>query len=439
MIIYRCHARYAALTALLLGLTMNAIVSNAATPEEQIKELQSQISILQQQIQLANLQQTQTSATQTAILTALKAQVSAQSDLNKAKAQSEFATLAGIKAGLDSVGAPLGKEGAITVTTGTAGALMLSLREPMLRGLATAASSIADSTKKATGGAGGVYVGTDAQVQSALQATVTEEALSQALRSLEKSEGDVRAKLGKPVGPAAVAEIAGVGLFLNTLVGLEKFFRVDTTYSIFDGGDEAQQTLMSMLQRKLKDAGVDYRNLSTVSIPSVQSHAQAAQGILVALRGRHDQATAVATEADKLKADDPKRPAQDPKRPAQDLIDRLKADIGVVKALLDGLHPALKPEGFWSYVQGLSVRSLMQDSGKKYLPRLVVSAKAQTIQVLEKRTWRSDKIFGKSDMQVEFRVLDSAGKLIDSGISLHTFAAGDTSGGDSLFAFPTTP
>ncbi len=429
MIIYRCHARYAALTALLLGLTMNAIVSNAATPEEQIKELQSQISILQQQIQLANLQQTQTSATQTAILTALKAQVSAQSDLDKAKAQSEFATLAGIKAGLDSVGAPLGKEGAITVTTGTAGALMLSLREPMLRGLATAASSIADSTKKATGGAGGVYVGTDAQVQSALQATVTEEALSQALRSLEKSEGDVRAKLGKPVGPAAVAEIAGVGLFLNTLVGLEKFFRVDTTYSIFDGGDEAQQTLMSMLQRKLKDAGVDYRNLSTVSIPSVQSHAQAAQGILVALRGRHDQATAVATEADKLKAD----------RPAQDLIDRLKADIGVVKALLDGLHPALKPEGFWSYVQGLSVRSLMQDSGKKYLPRLVVSAKAQTIQVLEKRTWRSDKIFGKSDMQVEFRVLDSAGKLIDSGISLHTFAAGDTSGGDSLFAFPTTP
>lgn len=411
---------------------MNAIVSNAATPEEQIKDLQSQISILQQQIQLANLQQTQTSATQTAILTALKTQVSAQSDLDKAKAQSEFATLAGIKAGLDSVGAPLGKEGAITVTAGTAGALMLSLREPMLRGLATAASSIADSTKKATGAAGGVYVGTDAQVQAALQATVTEEALSQALKSLEKSEGDVRAKLGKPVGTAAVAEIAGVGLFLNTLVGLEKFFRVDTTYSIFDGGDEAQQTLMSMLQRKLKDVGVDYRNLSTVSIPSVQSHAQAAQGILVALRGRHDQASAVATEADKLKADDPKRPAQD-------LIDRLKADIGVVKALLDGLHPALKPEGFWSYVQGLSVRSLMQDAGKKYLPRLVVSAKAQTIQVLEKRTWRSDKIFGKSDMQVEFRVLDSAGKLIDSGMSLHTFAAGDTSGGDSLFAFPATP
>lgn len=432
MIVDRCHARYAAFTAILLGLTMNAIVSNAATPEEQIKELQAQISILQQQIQLANLQQTQTSATQTAILTALKAQVSAQSDLDSAKAQSEFATLAGIKAGLESVGAPLGKEGAITVTAGTAGALMLSLREPMLRGLATSASSIADSTKKATGGAGGVYVGTDAQVQSALQATITEEALSQALRSLEKSEGDVRAKLGKPVGPAAVAEIAGVGLFLNTLVGLEKFFRVDTTYSIFDGGDEAQQTLMSMLQRKLKDTGVDYRNLSTVSIPSVQSHAQAAQGILVALRGRHDQATAVANEADKLKADDPQRPAQD-------LIDRLKADIGVVKALLDGLHPALKPEGFWSYVQGLSVRSLMQDADKRYLPRLVVSAKAQTIQVLEKRTWRSDKMFGKSDMQVEFRVLDSAGKLIDSGISLHTFAAGDTSGGDSLFAFPTTP
>lgn len=402
---------------------MPQTTASAATPEEQLKDLQNQVAMLQQQIQLTNLQQTQASAAQTAILTALKTLVSAQSDLDKAKAQGDFAKLAGIKAGLDSVGAPVGKDGSITVSTGTAGALLLSLRKPMLEGLEKSATTVATATKAKLP----VYVGTDAQVQSALQASVTDMALTQAITALDASTKAVQDKLAKKVTAAFFTEAAAAGLALNTLVGLEKFFRVDTTYSVFDAGDEAQQTLMSMLQQKL--SADDYRNLGTVSIPVILAQAEVAQGLLLGLKRQYETGAAVAAEVDKLKADDATRPAQD-------LVDRLKSDLVVAKATLDALHPALKPDGFWAYVQGLTARASMQDANKKYVTRLVVSAKAQTIQVIEKRTWRSDKIFGRSDMQIEYRLLDPAGKLLDSGLSLATFDATDAPKVEPLYSFP---
>lgn len=402
---------------------MPQTAASAATPEEQLKDLQNQVAMLQQQIQLTNLQQTQASATQTAILTALKTQVSAQSDLEKAMAQGDFAKLAGIKAGLDSVGAPVGKDGSITVSTGTAGALLLSLRKPMLEGLEKAATTVATAAKAKSP----VYVGTDAQVQSALQASVTDMALTQAITALDVSTKAVQDKLPKKVTAAFFTEAAAAGLVLNTLVGLEKFFRVDTAYSVFDAGDDAQQTLMSMVQQKL--GADDYRNLGTVSIPVILAQAKLAQESLLGLKRQYESGAAVAAEVDKLKADDPARPAQD-------LVDRLKSDLVVAKAMLDALHPSLKPDGFWAYMQGLTARVSMQDANKNYITRLVVSVKAQTIQVVEKRTWRSDRIFGRSDMQVEYRLVDPAGKLLGSGLSLATFDANAAPKAEPLYSFP---
>jgi hypothetical protein len=406
---------------------MSHQTASAATPDEQLKDLQNQVAILQQQLQLTNLQQTQAVAAQTAILTALKNQVSAQSDLDKAAAQGQFAKLAGIKAGLDSVGAPLGKEGTITVSTGTAGALLLSLRKPMLVGLEQSAKAVATAVKARLP----VYVGTDAQVQSALQASVTERALIQTVDALDASTKAIQDKLGTAVSAAFVTEVAAAGLALNTLVGLEKFFRVDTTYSVFDAGDEAQQTLMSMLQLNLR--GDDYRNLAVVSIPKILQHADGAQKSLLAVKQRHDGGAALVALVEKLKA-------EDPKRPPQDLIDRLKADLAVAKAVLDSLHPAAKPEGFWAYVQGLTIRGSMQDAHGAYVNRLVLSAKAQTVQVVEKRSWRSDKISGRSDMQVEYRLLSSDGKLLDSALTLATFDATDgVPAAEPLYSFPGKP
>lgn len=411
---------FAATAALLMGAMMPQTAT--ATSEEQLKELQNQVAVLQQQIQLVNLQQTQTASQQMAVVTALKNQVSAQSDLEKAMAQGAFAKLAGIKAGLDSVGAPVSKDGTITVSAGTAGALLLSLRKPMLEGLEKSATAIAAAVKAKSP----VYVGTDAQVQSALQASVLARSLEQSITALDASTKAVQDKIGRKVTAAFFTEAAAAGLVLNTVVGLDKFFRVDTTYTVFDAGDEAQQTLMLMVQQKLGTAA--YRNLAAVSISVIMKQAEAAQAVLLAVKQRYDAGAAVVIEVSKMKADDPLRPTQD-------VIDRLNSDLAVAKALLDALHPALKPDGFWGYVQGLTALQQMGGAGNKFFNRLVLQAKAQTIQVVEKRTWRSDKIFGRSDIQIDYRVIDSDGNLLDSGLTLATFDAADATVVEPIYSF----
>jgi hypothetical protein len=166
-------------------------------------------------------------------------------------------------------------------------------------------------------------------------------------------------------------------------------------------------------------------------VDDVLAKAKEAQTLLIGLKGLYDEGAAVAADVDKMKADDPKRPTQKS-------IDRLKADLGVVKGALDALHPALKPEGFWAYVQGRAGFALMKVPSKdEVAPRLVVSVKAQAIQVVEKRTWRSDKIFGKSDMQIEFRLLAPSGDLLDSGLTLATYSQdGETVSASVLYNFP---
>lgn len=419
------HAKWAVLAAAAAFFwgTMMPQTAAALTPEEQLKDLQNQVALLQQQIQLVNLQQTQDAAQQAAVLAALKNQVAAQSDLDKATAQGAFAKLAGIKAGLDSVGAPIGKDGTITVSTGTAGAMLLSLRRPMLEGLESSATRIAAAIKAKSP----VYVGTDAQVQSALQASVTERALAQSIKALDESTKAIQDKIGRKIAPAFFTEAAAAGLVLNTVVGLEKFFRVDTSYAIFDAGDEAQQTLMLMVQQKVGAAA--YRNLASISIAAILKQADVAQASLLALKQRYDAGAAVAAEVAKMKTDNPEKPAQD-------LIDKLNNGLAVAKSTLDALHPALKPDGFWAHVQGLTARTHMQDAGGNFITRLVVQAKAQTIQVVEKRTWRSDKIFGRSDIQIDYRLFDSDSNLLDSGLTLATFDAANAPIAEPIYSFP---
>jgi len=390
--------RSAAAAALFLGGIMTPSLVSAETPEDSLKKLQSQIE------------------QQTALLTALKAQASAQSDLDKAKAQGDFAKLAGIKAGLDSVGAPVGKEGNITVSTGTAGTLMLGLKKPMFEGLEESAAVIAKAVERNLP----VYVGTDEQVLSAFQASATKEALEQETEALEQAINSVQPH--ETARALAVAPVlAATGLALNTLVEFGKFFRVDTAYSVFDASDEAQQVLMSMLEQKLGAKG-DYRNLATVSINMIQE----AHTSLDNLKQQYDKGVAAVAKA---------KNASDPL--VQALNERLKS----AKTMLDSLNPALKPDDFRAYAQGLAARASMRDKSGKYLNRLVVSVKAQTIQIVEKRTWRSDDIFGKSDIQVQYRLLDPAGKLLDYGLNLATYSKQGMNDepAKSHYSFPSKP
>lgn len=392
------------------------------TVDDQIKELQAQISLLQQQAQLTTLQQTQQATAQTAVLTALKTQAAAQSDLDKATSQGQFASIAGIKAGMDLVGTPVGKDGKLTVTTGTAGALMLKLKEPMLLGLWQVADDVAKVAKKQEANlGGGLYIATDAQVQSALQSTVTKEAIRQTAVGLQADIEKINVAGFKPQMQAAFfTEAAAAGLFLNTAVGLEKFFRVDRTSTIFDSGDEANQVLQLMLQRQLQTEGVAYVNAGDVAIASVLKISKEAQDTLNGVKSIYDSASALSTEIDKL-------PAADPKKPAQADIDRLKADVATTKDMLDALHPARKPDSFWTYVQGLCMNARMLGVGDAYKARLIVNAKAQTVQIVESRTWRSDKIYGTADVQVDYRFLKPDSTLLTGELILLTFSDPTTS------------
>src|SRR5688572_16781686 len=96
--------------ALTLGVLMAAVIAEnkaqAQTQEERLKDLQTTVAIIQQQLAISTLQQTEQAKLAQSVADALKGQVTSESDLARLQAQSEFAKLAGIKAGLESVGPP---------------------------------------------------------------------------------------------------------------------------------------------------------------------------------------------------------------------------------------------------------------------------------------------------------------------------------------------
>ena len=379
---------------------------------DQIKDLQAQILLLQQQMQLSVLQQTQQLSNEQAVLTALKSQVTAQSDLDKAQAQGAFAKLAGMKAGLDSVGPPPAKEGKINITTGTSGALMLKLKGPMLNGLYDSSIQIAKAVKAQTSKLnGGIVVATDVEIQAALQSKVTRTSINEVAQALDAS---VTAVQGANVSAAVFAEAAAAGLFLRTVMDFSKFFRVDRTDTLFDAGEEANQVLRFLVENRLVAEGISLVNLSDVLPDEVEQAATDAQKTLNSLSTVYDNAAALLTNIDKMLL-------TDPKRPATVMVDRLRADAAGAKEILDALHPARKPEGFWAYVKGCCNNKRMSNATGEYLARIALNVKAQTIQVTESRTWRSDKIYGSADVQIDYRIVNGKGFLLVSEILLLTF------------------
>jgi hypothetical protein len=394
-----------------------------APMDDQIKDLQAQILLLQQQMQLATLQQTQQAVNEQAVLTALKNQVNAQNDLDKATAQGAFAKWAGTKAGLDSVGAPPGKEGKLTITTGTAGTLLLKLKGPMLSSLYNASTEIAVIIKNlAPKISGGVVIATDAELQAALQSNVSKASIKGAADALSTT---VTAVQGTGVSVAFFVEAAAAGLFLRTLTDFAKFFRVDRTDTVFDSGEEANQVLHFFVENRLSAKNVPFISLSDVLPDLVVETATDALNELNSLRSIHDKAAALLASIDKT-------PLVDPNRPAADLVDRLRSQAAIAKEMLDTLHPASKPESFWAYVKGLYNDNRMSNAGK-YLARIAMNAKAQTIQVTESRTWLSDKIYGSANVQVDYRIVDGEGALLVSEIMLITI---DNSGAVKAIYLP---
>jgi hypothetical protein len=362
--------------------------AQAPSTEQQLKELQEQVNLLKEKAAL----------------------ISAQSELDMARAQGQFARLAGIKAGLDSVGPPPGKEGKLTVTAGTAGALLLKLKKPMFDGLDQAAVNIAQTIvaqKERLGGA--VVIAADADFQAALQAAATQRSLEQAALGLSESMDAIRQS---GIGTAGfLPAIAGVGLVLNTLNDFSKLFRTDRSMEVFSADAEAQQILQLLIENRLAGEKGLLVKLDDMQPQVVLDTADESQKQLLALKGLHTEATHMLAAVEKL-------PEQG--KPDAASIEALKGAAAHARELIDALHPAHKPDAFWKYVDGRHKDKRLKDAQGKYLGRIVLNAKAQTVQVIESRTFRSDKVYGTADVQVDYRIVDGSGVLLKSELWLLT-------------------
>ncbi len=377
-----------------------------SSADQQLKELQNQMSLLRERIAL----------------------IKTQSELDTAKAQAEFAKLAGIKAGLSSVGAPPGKDGDVAVTAGTDGALLLKLKAPMITGLETAATRIANAVVSEKGRlGGGVALASDTDVQAALQAAATHRAMQETAKALQEATEAIR---GTGLGTASVgAAVAGASLVLQTINDFSKLFRTDRAMSVHDAGTEAGYILQLLLENRLAAENGLLVNLGEIVPQDVLAMADKVQEELVQLKNLHAQATIMLRAIDAMTANE---------RPNEDHVDKLRAATANAKELYDAVHPEQKSEAFWSYVGGRYKDKRLRDKNApdSYLGRLTFNAKAQTVQVIESRTFRSDKIYGTGGVQVDYRIVDGKGALLKSELWLLTIDS--DSGSNSARAWPAS-
>lgn len=410
-------------------------MSQTKTPEEQIKDLQAQVALLtaqttaltgQQQllsaqIALQVLQQTTQAAIDKGTLDKLKDLIVSQTALDKAKAAEPFAELQGIKEGLSGL-AVTGKEGTIGIGKGADGALLLRVKKEMLESLDAVAKEIikalpADNTA--------FVLATNADAEAAYKSEVLLERLAIQKGSLDAA---LRATLPKPPPsvvpgveslPALAAAVHTVPFFLNLLSDAGKFFRVDRAISIFDAGEDAKRILESFIEAHAHRSTTPRISRIDNVTDDVVTQGKSFLTVLNQLKALYDQAFEQAGGLQRATDEAAKVPAGQPKPvlPSPEALARLKGEVASTKALLDAFNPSTNPESFWAQVAGQIKKSRLMGRGRIHL-----AAIAQTVQTFEKRVWRSDRLVGAGDVQVEYRITNANGEYLGSGIKLYTSA-----------------
>jgi hypothetical protein len=380
---------------------------DAATAKALLDALKAQSDA---QAALDQARQTQEADTAKAVLDALKAQVESQAALDQKQAQLPFAQLQGIKEGTSGLTLPTGKEGTVTVAAGTAGTALLRSKRPMLgllNEIADALAVICDPD--------GAVVATEAQLQQAYKAKFAVKAIEDQKKRLE--DAVKAANPGRPAGPFEALAIAPViagaytaGLALNTINSFAKLLRKDRTLDVFGYDVEAVQMLGYLLESKGKGFVANPALLGEAAIAE-------ADALMAALRDLQQQVQAAGDTLDKIK-DLSGLPADDPRRngltmPDEGKISTLKVEKEGASALLDSLLPAKKPDDFWTQVVGQIIARNIQDRN-----RLLIEAKAQSVQITESRWYGSSKLLVIGEVQVAYRLLDKDGKVLKSGVML---------------------
>jgi hypothetical protein len=379
-------------------------MTTVKSTEEQLADLNSQITLLQQQLALVNAQLTLDTARQTqdaqlakALTDALKNQAAAQFDLESEKAKAPFAELVGIKNALTGLQLSGGKEGTVQVAQGTQGTALLRSKKPLLNLLDKVAEKLQTMSK------GGVLV-TEEQLNQAYQAFMMNERIDHQTESLTAARGRLGRTEGPPVLSLApiVAGMYSVGLVLETVNSLAKFFRVDRKIDVFAADEEALQMLGYLLENKSKAGAVFVANPALFQAASLTETVTEVADRLNALLAAICQGEAVLAQ---FTPDQAKPYAAAP----------LKAEIEAARSLWESLDLGKKPEAFWSQIKGWHLWKMLK--GKN---RLLLAAKAQVLQITESGGMGGggDVLKTTGEVQVAYRILDQAGDLLASGVIL---------------------
>ncbi|MBN1176461.1 MAG: hypothetical protein JXA51_02140 [Dehalococcoidales bacterium] len=401
--------------------------------KKQQELLSEQQKLLSEQQKLQTTVQSQEAKTAKAIADELKNQVAAEYGLEAEKAKAPFATLAGVTAATKDMELPTGKEGTITIAAGTEGTALLRSKKQMLILLDAVAAEMARDFP------GGAVIVTEAQLDEAYQAdffmrrlaeqrahlnVTIERATPQPVQPEEEPEtpitrafstlpsldiGDTLSFISPLTAavPATTAAAYSLGFVMDTVNSLAKLFRVDRTLNVFGADTEAAQILGYLLESK----SLKFMANPVLMRDEVLDIADSLTGELnELLKGVHRGEDLVA-ELKKISDDEDKKKLYE--LPGDAVIDELKSQVKAARELLDGIHPAKKPDEFWKKVKGgLILKAIEKRS------RMLLAVKAQAVQITEKRWWTSDRLCMAGEVQVHYRVLGDTGKVVKSGVLL---------------------
>ncbi|MEB4591631.1 hypothetical protein VSS37_11625 [Candidatus Thiothrix sp. Deng01] len=320
--------------------------------------------------------------------------------LGSLRTQRAFSTVRDIKENLDSLNTARGQEGTITVAAGAEGVALLRSKKPLF--------VLLDAVAEALGGlcaSGGAVLLTAAEREQAQSARFVSRRLTELNDRLKKLTGatpratpDLSATRGGPptlapsVVPTAVSSVfAGaqlLGLSLDTLNGLAKMLRTDRELGVFDSGAEALTLLGYLLESKGKVVVAD-------SVAGGQ--------VLL------DEAFVLLEQLGVLQG----LVAAGKAMPEEGAGGLLKSSLESANSLLAALNPASQPDAFWGQVKGQALANALNDR-----ERLFVELKAQTVQVTEKKWYKSQSIYATGELQVAYRLFKPDDSLKTSGVIL---------------------
>jgi hypothetical protein len=381
--------------------------------DKQVKLMQQQLAVLKAQLDLDATTRTVEAQLAEKTADALKAQLTSEFDLASLQAKMPFAELQGVKAGLAGLQLPAGKAGTLQVDAGKAETALLRTHLPLLQQLEAIADHLTD---KVLNGQKAVLV-TDARVAEAYQAQVLADSIKTVTCQLKQAI-DAAAPKRAPAGPAAMAVVPSVmaagyavGMVADMVNSLGKLFRVDRTMSVYS--DSQVIDLLGVLLEGRESVTVVRDTLP----PSAIGIAKTLTADLTALALESQRA------ADRLEELKTLQEAEAKNRPAASAlpdaarIATLKSLMDAAKAITDGLDLVKKSDAFWKQVRGQATYALLKGSNLLFL-----EGTGQSLRITESRWWTSDHMVTGGEAQVSYRLVDSGGTLLASGILLRATA-----------------